>query len=174
MKRNYMYFTLLLCLCSFLCSCSSSTIADNNFDLYYKKCIEYNLRITLPATNSIIQYRSGSSFHGDGYFSIQASILPSEASALTAQLCNSEQWCELPLPEDEQLLLYGGRKGAVVYDYCFAQNVNIPLVQQGYYYFENLNTDKTTSRLLEQSSHHFKFGIYDSDADILYYCEYRT
>ncbi|MDD3239545.1 MAG: hypothetical protein PHW47_05570 [Lachnospira sp.] len=163
-------FSLFTLCCLSISGCSTPTIIDNAL---HKSQLESNLDIQLPKTDSISYSDPESSFHGDGLTSTQITISEASTSDFSNKLSCNEQWTELPLDNDIQLLLYGGHDGCVTYAYHFAQDAQIPQVENGYYYFHNDNpTD--TNILSSAGGSKFTFAVYDNDSHILYYCRYRA
>lgn len=93
---------------------------------------------------------------------------------LTEQLQNTDGWKTLPLEEELELLMYGGSRGGSSYGYYFADKAGIPKVENGGYYFIDRQQDTERAGLLYRRSYNFSLAIYDSDENILYYCEIDT
>ena len=72
--------------------------------------------------------------------------------------------------------MYGDESGQ--YGYDLAEEVNIPEVTNGYYYFCDRHSDSIDSsddtNLLSRASFNFTLAIYDSDTNRLYYVEFDT
>ena len=93
---------------------------------------------------------------------------------LAEQLQSTEGWKALPLEEELQLLMYGGSKGGSSYGWYFAEKAGIPKIENGCYYFIDRQQGTERTGLLYRWSHNFSLAIYDSDENILYYCEIDT
>lgn len=92
------------------------------------------------------------------------------AAEKAEQLQNTDGWKVLPLEEELELLMYGGSS----YGYYFADKAGIPKVENGCYYFIDRQQDTERTELLYHRSYNFSLAIYDSDENILYYCEIDT
>lgn len=113
-------------------------------------------------------------FHGDGAYYL---ILDCSDHAETA-LKIAEDWKPLPLSENLELLLYGGEKDGVHYDYNLCDQAHLPVIENGYYWFEDRNSEaadpEDDSELFSRSSFNLSLALYDSDINIFYYFEYDT
>ena len=67
-----------------------------------------------------------------------------------------------------------GSRGGSSYGYYFADKAGIPKVENGCYYFIDRQQDTERAGLLYRRSYNFSLAIYDSDENILYYCEIDT
>lgn len=113
-------------------------------------------------------------FHGDGeyYLILDCSDHQAEAEEIT------EDWKPLPLSENLELIMYGGEKDDVHYDYNLSKSAHLPVIEHGYYRFEDRSTDaedpEDDSELFSRSAFNFSLGVYDSDTDRFYYFEFDT
>ena len=84
------------------------------------------------------------------------------------QMEESEIWRKLPLPENLDTFLYQP------YD----DEVSIPEIQDGYYYFYDRHSESTNpyddSELFQRFSFNFTFAIYDQSSNQIYLIEYDT
>ncbi len=91
---------------------------------------------------------------------------------------NVSSWNKLPLSENLNLIMYGGEKDGVSYDYNIAEKANIPNVENGYYFFVDRHSKSTDSsddsELFNRYSFNFSLAVYDSDTDMMYYFEFDT
>lgn len=111
-------------------------------------------------------------FHGDGTYHLILDCTENKEKALE----NVKGWNKLPLSKNLKLIMYGDESGQ--YGYDLAEEVNIPEVTNGYYYFCDRHSDSTDSsddtNLLSRASFNFTLAIYDSDTNRLYYVEFDT
>ena len=113
-------------------------------------------------------------FRGDGDYYL---ILDCSGN-VEAALNIIEDWKPLPLSENLELLLYGGVKDGVSYGYNLCEKAHIPIIQNGYYRFEDRNSEaenvEDDSELLSRGSFNFSLALYDSDTNLFYYFEFDT
>lgn len=113
-------------------------------------------------------------FHGDGKYLLVLDCSENKERASSVL----SGWNKLPLSENLDLIMYGGRKNGVSYAFHLAEEANIPKIEHGYYYFCDRHSMSKDSRddaeLLDRHSFNFSLGLYDSDADRMYYYEFDT
>ncbi|HHX23158.1 MAG TPA: hypothetical protein GX723_03965 [Thermoanaerobacterales bacterium] len=89
-----------------------------------------------------------------------------------------ESWQKLPLSENVHLIIYGGEKDNVGYNYNFAKSFGIPQIKNGYWFFSDRHNKSTSPEkdvdLFERRSFNFTLAIYDIDTNTLYYFELDT
>lgn len=113
-------------------------------------------------------------FHGDGtaYVILDCSENREKAQNLVAD------WKELPLPENLNLMFYGGERDGIYYDFDLAQQANMPKIAHGFYYFQDRHRKSSDSsgdaEIFDRGSYNFSLAVYDSDTDKLYYFELDT
>lgn len=104
-------------------------------------------------------------FHGDGYRLIQMKYDHDEE---LREIEKSGNWKSLPLSDNLQTFLYQP------YD----SELNIPEIENGYYYFEDRNTEAEDpaddTELLDRYSFYFTAALYDSDNNCMYFMTYDT
>lgn len=88
------------------------------------------------------------------------------------------EWNDLPLSENLQLIMYGGEKDGITYEYELAKKEGIPRIKNGYYLFvdrhnESKDTDSDID-LFNRYSFNFTIVLYDKDTNNLYYYEFDT
>lgn len=117
-------------------------------------------------------------FHGDGTKFIALRI--SDPTFLDS-INQNDEWKSLPLNTTLSSLLYGttqeqGQIGPYVTD--SGGSALFPPIENGCYYFQDRFSDHAgslnSSDVLSRSSFNFTIAIYDTDSDILYYCEFDT
>lgn len=89
---------------------------------------------------------------------------------------------KLPLSENLNLIMYGGKKDGRTYMYNLASDNGIPNIEDGYYYFfddygkyykdiDNYNSDE---KLFDRYSFNFTLIMFDNHTKHLYYYEFDT
>jgi len=113
-------------------------------------------------------------FHGDGSYYLILDCSNNKEQALK----KVEGWNKLPLSENLNLIMYGGRKDGVTYGYELAEEAHMPAIDNGYYMFEDRHSESKDSRddseLFDRYSFNFSIAIYDSDTNRMYYFEFDT
>ncbi len=122
-------------------------------------------------------------FHGDGATFI---ALRFSNDNVLEEIRESGEWSAFPLDETVEILLYGTeyesedgtefiQYGPYVTDDDF--NPIFPKVENGYYRLIDRyepSPDEEETDILDRYSYNFTVGVYDTDTDILYYCEFDT
>ena len=122
-------------------------------------------------------YDSHGGFHGDGTTFITLSF--SDDKALE-QIEGSDAWKKFPLDDTVKALVYGVSDGENVSGPYLTDNTGkpiIPEIENGYYLLidKQENQDEIVRKnILNRYSLNFVLGIYDTDMDILYFCEFDT
>lgn len=110
-------------------------------------------------------------FLGDGDTTIKLNCQENK-EVILKQFTN---WKTLPLTENLQLEMYGGEKDGVDYLYGHAKENGIPAITNGYYYFIDRQTNKTSDEeLFNAYSYNFTLALYDIDTNLMYYYELDT
>ncbi len=162
MKYIKLLFSLVL-LCTLLASCSLRS--NTRIEYFGFNITDYTL---------VEEHDTHGSFLGDGSYYL---ILDCSEKTSTAQDITSN-WKPLPLTENLQLVMYGGKKDGIDYGYNFAEEAHWPAINNGVYKFVDRhseakdNTDDTD--LLDRHSFNFSIAVYDLDTDILYFFEVDT
>lgn len=113
-------------------------------------------------------------FVGDGsyYLILDCSDNTEDALSIVAD------WNELPLSENLNLIMYGGEKDDVTYGYDLSEKAHMPVIENGYYYFEDRHSEakdvSDDSELFSRASFNFSLAVYDSETNRLYYFEFDT
>lgn len=109
-------------------------------------------------------------FHGDGLYYLILDCSNNREAALE----KVQNWKQLPLSENLNLMLYGGER----YAYELAEEAHIPKIANGWYLFKDRHSESTDSSddtaLFDRYSFNFSVGIYDADTDRLYYLAFDT
>ena len=113
-------------------------------------------------------------FVGDGsyYLILDCSDNTEDALSIVAD------WNELPLSENLNLIMYGGEKDGKTYGYDLSEEAHMPVIENGYYYFEDRHSEakdvSDDSELFSRASFNFSLAVYDSETNRLYYFEFDT
>ncbi len=113
-------------------------------------------------------------FLGDGsyYLILDCSQNTSKAYELI------KDWEKLPLYDNLNLAMYGGKKDGIIYGYNFAEEAHLPTVTNGVYKFVDRHANTINSsddtNLLSRYSFNFSLAVYDFNTDTLYYFEMDT
>jgi hypothetical protein len=75
----------------------------------------------------------------------------------------TNSWSKLPLPEELDLVLYGGTNEGTDYTYNFADKTGLPKIEDGYWILKNEHQN-----ILNENSFNFTLAIYDSVNKYLY------
>ena len=163
MRRLKCVFIVVTLLCLSGCFAFSA-------DKYINKKI--NLDINGCDININKDERMG--FNGDGIRYVKASCTKNSKNMIK-QVNN---WNKLPLSQNLELIMYGGEKDNVEYDYDLAKNQNIPKIENGYYLFidrHKSSTDTSSDKdLFDRTSFNFTLAMYDIDSNTLYFYEFDT
>lgn len=113
-------------------------------------------------------------FLGDGsyYLILDCSQNPSQAHEVI------KEWKELPLTENLDLVMYGGKRNNESYGYNFAERAHWPTISNGVYKFVDRHSESVDeaddTNLLSRYSFNFSIAVFDLDTDTLYYFEMDT
>ena len=92
-------------------------------------------------------------------------------------MLNNEDWNKLPLSENLDLIMYGGKKEGMDDAYNLAELLDMPSIENGYWFLDNRHSKsistKEDSNIVNTSSFNFTTALYDSDPHILYYREFE-
>ncbi len=148
-----------------------------------QKVVSKGLGIRVPGGEAIAYTDDHGGFHGDGTMFIALRFSDDE---VLDEIRESGEWNAFPLDETVETLIYGTeymsedgeewfQYGPYVTDDDF--NPLFPKVENGYYRlidrYEPLPDEEDTD-ILDRYSFNFTLGVYDTDTDILYYCEFDT
>ena len=158
MKRFAVSFLGVLMIVTAVSGCTGKKPAE--------QYVSEQLNCSLPAAEKAEVSDTHGGFHGEGEYAATIRFDTVHGAQLAEQLQNTDGWKTLPL----ELLMYGGSS----YGYYFADKAGIPKVENGCYYFIDRQQDTERAGLLYRRSYNFSLAIYDSDENILYYCEIDT
>ncbi len=162
MKKLLIHITsLIIGACIIACSIGEGASRD-----YFGFCKEDFVILEETDTHS--------GFHGDGSYHLILDCSENKDKATEIL----REWIELPLSENLNLIMYGGKKDGTIYGYNLAKEAKIPQIENGYYYFCDRHSESTDSKdasaLFDRGSLNFSIAVYDSDTDMMYYFEFDT
>ncbi len=168
-KKQYKHLLLLVMVILFLTGCFSESI---------NKRISRSLGIEIPKDIKIEYEDTHGGFHGDGETVAVVEFNNSIGEDIQSEMLNNEDWNKLPLSENLDLIMYGGKKEGMDYAYNLAELLDMPSIENGYWFFDNRHSNsispKEDSNLFNQSSFNFTIAVYDIDTQTLYYLEFDT
>ncbi len=113
-------------------------------------------------------------FHGDGMSCLVLNCSGNREKAMAAV----SGWKPLPLSENLSLIVYGGERDGVSYEYNLAEQWGMPKIENGWYRFIDRDSESTDSgddtQLFNRASMNFTLAVYDGDTDLLYVCDFDT
>ncbi len=142
-----------------------------------QKVVSNELGIDVSGGDEISNSDTHGGFHGDGTTCIAFEFSDDK---VLEQIRESAQWKSFPLDNTVKTLIYGttdetGCIGPYVSD--GEGNALIPDIQDGYYLLIDRHdeSDKAPEgEILHRASFNFTLGIYDSNANVLYFCKFDT
>lgn len=134
--------------------------------------------IPIPDSIGIDYEDTHGGFHGDGETLAIVKFDGDTAQSVRAEILEQADWKRLPLTESLGVMMYGGVKNGITYAYEYAELLQMPHIENGYWYFEDRQIESGLSRegqdLFPRASQNFTIAIYDLNTDILYYLEVDT
>ena len=121
----------------------------------------------------ISNYNTHGGFHGDGTTCIAYRF---DDDTILEEIRISSEWSEFPLDDTVQALVYGLSDGTTQIGPFLNDNKGHPIVpeiQNGYYLLIDRQNEAGTD-ILDRFSFNFTLGLYDTDTNILYFCELDT
>lgn len=144
------------------------------FGLSTKEYINKKINLDITGCDIKINNDERMGFNGDGICYVKASCIK-DSKNMVKSISN---WNKLPLSKNLELIMYGGKKDNVEYDYDLAKEQNIPKIKNGYYLFIDRHKNSTNSNsdkdLFNRTSFNFTLAMYDIDSNILYFYEFDT
>ena len=131
------------------------------------------LNVDVSGSTEISYEDTHGGFHGDG---ITLIALQFNDSSVLEAIRKDSHWKKFPLNETTQALVYGLEDNASQIGPFLSNedgNPMVPEIQNGYYILIDRQSETNTD-ILERSSFNFTIGLYDSDTNILYFCEMDT
>ena len=159
-------FFLVLCLLLAVSACSSK--------VSYQEYVQDFCDLDISGSTIISEEDTHGGFLGDGALMVKFDCTEISDS-VSLQL---ENWNELPLTENLQLIMYGGTRDGVAYAYNLAEEYGLPEITIGSYFFLDRHSEATDSRsdleLFDRFSFNFSLAVYDFDTSVLYLFEFDT
>lgn len=131
------------------------------------------LGIDLSSGIEISAEDSHGGFHGDGRTFI---VLQFPDNSLLNAIRKDVKWQEFPLDKTTQALVYGLEDNARQTGPFLSNDDGealLPKIQNGYYILLDRQPETDTD-ILDRYSFNFTIGLYDSDTNIMYFCELDT
>ena len=139
-------------------------------DDYWQRHISESLRINASEGIVVESYDDHSGFQGDG---TSYAVLSFEDEKMEQGIVAPGGWHQLPLTENLETLIYGTRTETSATGPFIG--ITMPRVDNGYWYFyDRQGETEADSLVLTRSSYNYTFALYDTENDLLYYCEYDT
>lgn len=165
-KEQYKYIILIFTIAIILPMFFSQSI---------NKRMSKSLGIEIPGNIKIDYEDTHGGFHGDGDTTAVVQFDKSIAENIRSEIENNMDWNSLPLSESLDILMYGGVKEGTNYTYNYAELLNMPRIENGYWFYEDRQPESILSSedqdLFPRLSYNFTIAIYDLDTDTLYYLE---
>lgn len=162
---KYIKYLVTIIILFNMCGCYSNDDAVS----YVKNKINFDL----SACTISHEEDTHGGFLGDGEYILMADC--ANKTDINEQISS---WNKLPLSNNLELIMYGGMVGDYVYGYDFAKKYNIPVIENGYYYFINRHSNAISpsndENLFNEYSFNFSLALYDSDTNMFYYFELDT
>lgn len=137
-----------------------------------------SLGIDIPNQIKIEYEDTHGGFHGDGDTTAIAEFTGVLAEEIQAEITADSDWKSLPFSEDHDMMMYGGVKNGIQYAYDFAELLDMPRIENGFWYYEDRQIESGLSSegqaLFPRASYNFTMAVYDLDTDLLYYLEVDT
>lgn len=141
-----------------------------------KKFIKNHTGVAVSKCKKIVEEDSHGGFPADG-----ETMIEYDCSKVDIEV-DKVKLKKLPLSENLNLIMYGGKKDGRTYMYNLASKSGIPNIEDGYYYFfddygkyykdiDDYNSDK---KLFDRHSFNFTLIMFDSNTKHLYYYEFDT
>lgn len=88
----------------------------------------------------------------------------------------AREWNPMPLSENLNLIMYGGVRDGITYEYELAEEAHWPKIEHGYYKFIDEQSDDPAddSGLFDRYSFNFEIAAYDTDTNLFYYFRFDT
>lgn len=139
-------------------------------DDYWQRHISESLQINVSEATVINSYDDHSGFQGDGTSYV---VLSFEDDKLENQIAAPGGWHSLPLTDNLETLIYGTRTETEATGPFIG--ITMSRAESGYWYFYDRQGETySDDQVLNRGSYNYTFAIYDTQKDLLYYCEYDT
>lgn len=134
----------------------------------YRNKISKALGIDIPSGVPMKSVDTHGGFNGDGATWVSVGFTSDKNP--TEQIKNNHDWKPLPLDEVAEVLAHD-----LKIQLDDGEATLMPEVENGYYIVIDRHSEKNENDdILGRTSYNFTMAIYDTDANILYYCEFDT
>lgn len=134
----------------------------------YRNKISKALGIDIPSGAPMKSVDTHGGFNGDGATWVSVGFTSDKNP--TEQIKNNHDWKPLPLDEVAEVLAHD-----LKIQLDNGEATLMPEVENGYYIVIDRHSEKNENDdILGGTSYNFTMAIYDTDANILYYCEFDT
>lgn len=134
----------------------------------YRNKISKALGIDIPSGAPMKSVDTHGGFNGDGATWVLVGFTSDKNP--TEQIKNNHDWKPLPLDEVADVLAHD-----LKIQLDDGEATLMPEVENGYYIVIDRHSEKNENDdILGRTSYNFTMAIYDTDANILYYCEFDT
>ena len=134
----------------------------------YRSKISKALGIDIPSGAPVKSVDTHGGFNGDGATWVSVGFTSDKNP--TEQIKNNHDWKPLPLDEVADVLAHD-----LKIQLDDGEATLMPEVENGYYIVIDRHSEKNENDdILGRTSYNFTIAIYDTDANILYYCEFDT
>lgn len=134
----------------------------------YRNKISKALGIDIPSGAPMKRVDTHGGFNGDGATWVSVGFTSDKNP--TEQIKNNHDWKPLPLDEVADVLAHD-----LKIQLDDGEATLMPEVENGYYIVIDRHSQKNENDdILGRTSYNFTIAIYDTDANILYYCEFDT
>ena len=134
----------------------------------YRNKISKALGIDIPSGAPMKSVDTHGGFNGDGATWVSVGFTSDKNP--TEQIKNNHDWKPLPLDEVAEVLAHD-----LKIQLDDGESTLMPEVENGYYIVIDRHSEKNENDdILGRTSYNFTMAIYDTDANILYYCEFDT
>lgn len=176
-KTNFRLCLAAICVLLMLCSIITSSACVSK-TLTAQERVSAALGLELSSAEEIVFEDNHGGFHGDGTTFITLQITD---SAFYQRLDSNPSWHSLPLDDPMTVLLYGVTDREGCYGPYITDGSGAPLfpqVENGYYFIidrhPTASAPYSSSAILSRASFNLTAAVYDSDTQMLYFCEFDT
>ena len=134
-----------------------------------QKIVSRELGVDVSGGTEISYEDTHGGFHGDGTTSI---VLQFNDNSMLDAIKKDPKWKEFPLDEIMHEIVCGSDMEIDGHPVP-GPLIQVPKIQNGYYILIDRHSEKDKN-ILERYSFNFTVGLYDTDANILYFCELDT
>lgn len=166
--KKYLLTTLtLLLLMMSMTACGTKSTQD---------IVSKALSLDVSSGSEVSSYDTHSG-NGDG---TSCMILSFNDNEVLEKIQENTEWEALPLDETVQTLVYGVEDETGKYGPYLADSDGkslVPEIQNGYYLIIDRQAEKnktTGADILHRNSFNFDLGLYDTDKNMLYFCQLDT